>query len=502
MALPIQLRPYQGGAVQSLRTEIANGIRNIILCAPTGSGKTVIAAHMTDSAVAKNKRVLFVVDRLSLLDQTSMVFDSYGIDHGVIQADHHRFRPYLPVQVCSQQTLARRQWPDADLIIVDEAHTLTETVRKRIESRDVVTIGLTATPFTRGLGKHYDSLVNVTTTDELIREGFLCGYRIFAASEPDMEGVKVVAGEWDEKQTSERAMEVVGDCVTEYLKLGEGKKFICSAVDTAHVEELQRQFMAAGVMCEAYTYKVSDDECARIVNEFRKPDSYIRGIITVTKASKGFDVPDVGVIIMARPLRKSLAEHIQLFGRGLRAHPSKRECIVLDHSGNCIRFREQWLRFFAEGALELDDGKRRPKEKPKDIDPDDLLRKCPACAFLHRPRPTCPNCGHAYPRREAVKHVPGTLKELIATGDQWMMTRNLWPQVCGYAREQRPGDPERARKLALALYKGMTDEWPRASFDTTIAEPVTQEVRNKIRALNIRRAKARGKSTAYAARQA
>src|SRR5690606_11911534 len=123
----------------------------------------------------------------------------------------------------------------------DEAHTVTETVKKRIERRDVVTIGLTATPFTRRLGKLYDGLVNVTTTNALIEQGSLAPYRIFAASSPNMEGVKVVAGEWDEKQASDRAMEVVGDCVVEYLKHGNGKKFICSAVDTAHVEELHRQ---------------------------------------------------------------------------------------------------------------------------------------------------------------------------------------------------------------------------------------------------------------------
>ena len=105
------------------------------------------------------------------------------------------------MQICSQQTLARRKWPDADIIFVDEAHTVTETVKKRIAARDTVTIGLTATPFTKGLGKHYDAIVNVTTTNKLIESGNLANYRIFAASEPDMTGVKVVAGEWDRAET-------------------------------------------------------------------------------------------------------------------------------------------------------------------------------------------------------------------------------------------------------------------------------------------------------------
>ena len=492
------LRDYQVRAVEGLRENIRRGIKNQIMCAPTGAGKTLIGAHMVDEAQKKGKRALFVVDRLSLLSQTSEVFDNYGIDHGIVQGGHFRFRPYLPVQVCSQQTLARREWPEADLIIVDEAHTVTETVKKRIERRDVVTIGLTATPFTRGLGKLYDAMVNVTTTHELIARGFLAQYRIFAASSPNMEGVKVVAGEWDEKQTSERAMEVVGDCVAEYLKHGDNKKFICSAVDTAHVDELHRQFLAAGVMCAAYTYKVKDDEREEIIREFRKPNSYIRGLITVTAASKGFDVQDLGVVIMARPLRKSLAEHIQFFGRGLRAHPDKKECLVLDHSGNCERMWHQWNDFFEHGIDKLDDGKKR--EKPKNVEKDatDELMKCPQCKHLHKRRPFCPNCGFAYPKREAVKHVAGTLKELIASGNRRALTADVWGQIVGYARERR-GDNEAGRKMALALFKSMTGVWPTREFESTPSAPLTAEISGRIRAANIRWARSRARQEQRAA---
>jgi superfamily II DNA or RNA helicase len=492
--MKIDLREYQGDAVQQARELIRQGARNVLICAPTGAGKTVIASHLIDESQAKGRRSAFVVDRKSLIDQTSTTFDRYGIDHGIIQADHWRFKPDRQVQICSIQTVARRQWPRADLIVVDEAHTITETVKKRITPRDTVTVGLTATPFTKGLGQLYDAIVNVTTTNRLIEQGFLSKYRIFACAEPDMNGVKVVAGEWERKETQKRALEVVGDVVQEYLKHGEGRKFICSAVDTAHVEDLQRQFLAAGINCATYTYKDLDEDRADTVTEFRKADSTIRGLITVTAASKGFDVADIGVVIMARPLRKSLAEHIQFFGRGLRIADGKDDCIVLDHSGNCARFWQDMQDFFENGITELDDGKKKDKPKPKEKAEAEPVT-CPTCRHIHKPMPFCPSCGFEYPKRAAVQHVPGTLKELIAHGDQTVLRKKLWPQICWIVRHERNArDDLHAQRMAQAIYASMTGTTAKARIELTdLVEPTT-EVRNKIRADQIRWAKGREKS--------
>lgn len=487
-AQAVELRPYQLAAVEQVREHIRQGKRNIILCAPTGSGKTVIGSHLINESQRKMRRSAFVVDRVTLINQTSETFDRYGIDHGVVQADHPRRLPYKRVQICSAQTVARRKWPEAELIVVDEAHTITQVVADRIKPRETVCIGLTATPFTKGLGKLYDALVNVTTTAKLIEDGFLAPYRIFAAVEPDMQGVRVVAGEWVESEASERALQVVGDVVAEYVKHGEGRKFICSSCDVAHAEELARQFNMAGIRVETYTYKTSDEQRAEIVQEFKREDSRIRGLISPVALTKGFDVPDVSCIIMARPLRKSLAEHIQFFGRGLRIHPSKKDCIVLDHSGNCARFWDDWNDFFETGCLELDDGKPKPKKKKTDDEAPQFI-KCGQCKHLHKPAPRCPVCGHEHPKRQTVQHVEGTLKELLAQGDRKRLTAEIWPQICGYVRERRTGDG--ARKMALALYKQMTGGWPKAEFAETPSAPLTAPVANKIRSLNIAYAKAR-----------
>lgn len=482
--MTVVLRDWQTEAVERIRDAVREGHKNILVVAPTGAGKTVLATHIIGESDRKFRRSAFVVDRISLINQTSSTFEAHGLNHGVIQSDHMLFAPHKRIQVCSQQTLARRRWPDADLIVVDEAHTVTETVKKRISPRDTIALGLTATPFTRGLGKIYDTVVNVTTTNKLIADGILAPYRIFSAVEPNMDGVKVIAGEFDEQETSKRALEVVGDVVAEYLKHGEGRKFICSAVDTAHVQELHRQFMTAGVQCATYTYKDRDEDRAETVGEFKKPDSFIRGLITVTAASKGFDVPDIGCVIMARPLRKSLAEHIQFFGRGLRSHPGKVDCLVLDHSGNSARFWGDWNDFFETGAVDLDDGKQKKAKKQAETD-GDKMTKCPKCRALHRPMPFCPVCGYEHPPKQAIQHVPGTLKELVACGDHNLMRRELWPQVVGYVLETT-GDMEKAQRKAQAIYREITGEFARARVETTRAQECSREVRGKIRSNQIR----------------
>lgn len=482
--MQVELRPYQTAAFEAVRDALRKGARSVLVNSPTGSGKTVLASALMELTMEKGNRANFVVDRLSLIDQTSEVFDSYGLRHGVVQSSHPRWQPHQPIQVCSIQTVARRDWPEAQIDVFDEAHVLYETHKKRINAGKSIVIGLTATPFTKGLGKHFDAVVNVTTTRKLIDDGFLSPYRIFSCKEPDMSGVTVkTTGEWDEKEASGKALEVVGDVVAEYLRLGEGRKFICSAVDTAHVEELARQFLAAGVNVATYTYKDKEEDRAETVKEFRRSDSAIHGLVTVTAASRGFDVPDVSCIIMARPLRKSLAEHIQLLGRGLRISPGKKDCLVLCHSGNAARFFQQCEDFFDFGIEELDDGK--PKDKTKKKEPKEREPvKCPSCHALHDPRPVCPCCGHEYPKKQAVAHVPGTLKELIAGGHRKALTDSIWPMVCAYALQRKQGDD--ARRQALAIYRGMTGGWPLKDFESTLPVPPSAEVLGKIKSQQIK----------------
>lgn len=485
--MEIQLRDYQLEAIESLRDGIRKGIKNQVLSAPTGAGKTVLAAYLIEECYKKGKRAVFVADRVNLINQTSKTFDQYGIPHGVIQAQHFRARPWERIQIASAQTLARRKWPDAELIIIDECHTLLKTVTDRIGHRDVITIGLSATPFTKGLGKHYDDVKSVTTTNKLIHDGFLSNFEIYAASEPDMTGAKVVAGEWTDDEVAERSIPIVGDCVVEYLKHGNNKKFIAFGCNVTHCEALKEQFMSAGIPCELYTYKDGDEKKEELVNEFKKPDSAIRGLISVSALAKGFDVPDVEVVIMARPLRSSLSEHIQILGRGLRIYPGKERCVILDHSGNCKRFWEDMQQFLEHGVSELCDGKPKEKKEKKEK-AEKEPKKCPNCFHLHDPAPMCPKCGFVYKIKTDIRHEAGELHKLNGSVAK---ESTLFEELAHYALNARGKPPEEARKYALAMYKNIVGVWPKKKFNEITPIAPTIETVNKIKHQNIRRAKAR-----------
>lgn len=484
--MEITLRDYQLKAIESLREGIRSGIKNQVLASPTGSGKTVIGAYLVDECLKKGKKAIFVADRIALIDQTSKTFDQYGIPHGVLQAQHWRYRPYENIQIASAQTLARRKFPKADLIIVDECHSQMKVVLNEIAKRECITIGLSATPFTKGLGKYYDAVKSVTTTNKLIGDGFLANFEVYAASEPDMTKAKVVAGEWTDNEAAERSMPIVGDCVREYLKHGNGKKFIAFGCNVAHCEALRDQFLSAGINVDLYTYKQGDEVREELVTEFRKPNSMVRGLISVSALAKGFDVPDVEVIIMARPLRSSLSEHIQILGRGLRAHPDKTHCTILDHSGNMKRFWDDMHTFLEYGVDTLCDGK--PKEKKEKKDAKKEPRKCPSCHHLHNPAPACPMCGFTYKIKSEIRHEAGELTKL---GKQRSST--LYEELAYYALVTRKKDPVQAQKWCQAIHKSLTGVW--ATKKLTDITPVvpTIETLNKVKHTQIKWAKGRRK---------
>jgi len=481
-------RPFQDAAHQALRDGLKAGHRRQMLMAPTGGGKTYLALRIAHEALVKGRRALFIADRRTLIDQTSATADRYGLSaHGVLMSQHWRNDPSMPFQIASAQTLARRAWPRFDVLIIDEAHTQLSVWVDYIASEacTAAVIGLSATPFSPGLGKLFTNLVNAATMHELTESGVLVPMRVMSCATANMEGAATSGGEWTDAAAGERGMEIVGDVVAEWLAHGENRKTIVFGSTIAHCAELCKQFNEAGVMAQLFTSETTEDERKGILAEYRKPDTMLRVLISVEALAKGFDVPDVSCVVDCRPLRKSLSTAIQMWGRGLRSSPStgKTDCLLLDHSGNIIRFADDYAEIFFNGLAALDAGEKLDKAIRKD-DEQKEPRACPACGFRPMGK-RCIACGHEAQQAALIEVVPGHMREVVIGKTKLADNhRHLYEQVVSYTRSY--GKPETAKGRAAHLFKEMVGEFPNAfSYERTHNVPITRAVLNQIKARNI-----------------
>ena len=171
----LNLRPYQANTLDALRQGFLGGHKTQILYAPTGANKTEMAIALLEATKTKGNKAAMLLDRIILCDQTSQRLEKYSIEHGVLQSGHWRYRPYENIQVCSAQTIEKRgSFPGLSLLIVDEAHqTRQQTVEFIKNNPDIRVIGLSATPFTKGLGSIYKNVVSTVTTKELVEQKVL-----------------------------------------------------------------------------------------------------------------------------------------------------------------------------------------------------------------------------------------------------------------------------------------------------------------------------------------
>lgn len=384
-----ELRPIQSQAVERLRGSLRAGHRRPIIQAPTGYGKSLVASSIIEGALSKNNRIVMVCPAVVLIDQlVEMLWDQGIRDVGVIQANHHMTDWSRPIQIASVQTLMRRGLPEATIGIVDECHRFFDWYATWFSNPDWANkpiIGLSATPWTRGLGKYYDDLIIVATTQQLIAQGLLANFRVFSPSHPDLSSVRTVAGDYHEGDLS-KAMDqspLVADVIETWLSRGEDRPTFVFAVDCAHAQHLQKRFEDVGIAAgyiDAYT---PSDERAAVKRKFH--DGTIKIVCNVGCLTTGVDW-DVRCISLCRPTKSEML-FVQMIGRSLRTAPGKKDALILDHSDTHLR-----LGFVTDIQHEhLDDGRVRQQAKPKAA----LPKECPKCAFLKPPgtQGGCPNCG-------------------------------------------------------------------------------------------------------------
>jgi DNA repair protein RadD len=347
-------------------------------------------------------------------------------------------------------------------------------------------IGLSATPWAKGMGTVWQALVAPVTIRELIEDGFLCQLRVLAPPGPDLTGVRTTAGDYNDHDLASACNKValVANIIDTWLAKGADLPTLCYGVDRKHAQHLQERFLEAGITAEYIDCDTPMFEREEIFARFTAGET--RVICNVATLDTGIDL-DVRCIIDARPT-KSRIRFVQTIGRGLRMAPGKDFLLILDHAGNHHR-----LGLVTDIDCEILDrgeaGYTAYDTAKSAIEPS--IKLCPECHCVQAPRAReCPQCGHAFLAVTQVKELAGELVELGqgASGNRYTPDHNYWHGAL----------------LMIAMRKGYAKGWAAHQFKEKFGfwpesrhqperEP-TVEILNWIRSRAIAFAKARARA--------
>lgn len=381
----IKLRDYQQNIISDCRNALRQGYKHPLVCAPCGSGKTCIFVFMAEQAQSRGLKVVIIVNRQELFQQTIDTFARYKIE-------------LKTIRVVMAITYANhiKEETEPDLIITDEAHlSVAKTWIKIYEAFPNANVfGFSASPCRLDgspLGKVYDKLITGISTKELIQQGYLADYEYYAPTVASLAGLKSRGGDYDAKEATEllSTKAVFGDVIKHYKKYADGLQTICYCSSIKHSEAMAEEFRTAGINAVHFDGNTPKEQRKQIVQDFR--DKKIQILCNVDLISVGFDVPDCWCCILLRPT-KSTALFIQQSCRALRPQEGK-TAIILDHVNNYKR----------HGLPDMDrawslDAKVKPKRKHEESEIN--IRQCPKCFFTHEYALACPHCGYVYPIKE------------------------------------------------------------------------------------------------------
>ena len=502
----MQLFPFQQGMVDDIERKIAEGIRRILAVAPTGSGKTVIASEIIKRAVAKYQRVLFIAHRDELLTQARDKLKNAGVTAGIIKAGRDKdTRPQALVQVGGIQTLYgrwirtdRMELPPAEFFFVDEAHRSPAMTYQRIMEAypTAIFIGLTATPCRgdgRGLGNIFEAMVEGPQIGELIKLEKLVPLKILAPAPPDLGDVRVMStGDYNIDDLSNKMDPLVGDVVEHWLKHAQRRRTVCFAVDIKHSVHLVDEMLKSEIRAEHLDGDTRQDEREAILGRLASGETEV--VSNVGVLTEGFDLPNIGCIVLARPTR-SLGLYRQMVGRGLRTAPGKNDVTILDHAGGVHRHGRpddpiEW-------TLDTD---RRATNKTHEArvtktGNSDPFVECKNCGHIRLRGMACEACGwEPKPPPRPVEYVDGDLVEIgkpaiVRTDTE---RRTFYAELRGYqdTARKRDGSPY-ASGWAANKYRDKYGSFPPWSWNNDPPESATPATLRWIKSRQIAYAKAR-----------
>lgn len=450
----MQLRPYQQQLVNEIRGQYQLGRKSVLAVLSTGGGKTYIFSYIAQQASVKGNRVLILVHRAELLDQASRSLHTMGVAHGLIQAGRGMDLSHA-VQIASVQTLARRLHllprDFFQLLVVDEAHhTSAGTWAKVIEHFHAAKLlGVTATPIRsdgRGLGEHYQAMVEGPSAQQLTDAGFLAAAKVLAPPGFDSTGLRKRMGDFDPREAEQRVGTIMGDCLGHYRKHLPRQTAIAFCCSVAHAEAVADLFQRNGIAAASIDGTMDAAQRRELLQRLAVGD--LKVLTSCALIGEGVDVPSVGGCILLRPTA-SVALHLQMIGRCLRPQPGKR-AVVLDHVGNTLRLGHH----LEPRDWTLDGIRKRDREQAPSV------KVCPQCfATSASAVQVCGECGHVFApqERRELQQVDGELVEVaVAKRREQSSARDLealreLAQQRGYKR----GWAERVYQARLAKRHGI-----------------------------------------------
>lgn len=375
------LRLFQIAANEKVAIAARNGAKVIVLTSPTGSGKSTMGCDLVRRAVAKERRVLFIVHRRRLVEQFSERLFDFEIDHGVLMAGRPK-RDECRVQVASRDTLLSREFelPPADLVIVDEGrHAAAPECRKLLapyDGKHIVLLDATPVmPDGRGLGPWAEALVVAEKVTALIRDGFLVPVKCFA---PDRAEQKHKRG-------------VAGNLVESRQQYAEGMPTVLFCSRVQHSRDAVAEFNMAGIAAVHVDAETDDDERDRAFHGLE--DGSVKVVSNVGIIKEGVDIPCLGCAQIYMEMGSRTA-FLQACGRIMRPFPGKTHAVLIDHSGAVFRhgFPDEDSEWTLTGNVDAN------FQKAHDDGLTEKALYCKKCELVYHGQPQCPQCG-GYPSK-------------------------------------------------------------------------------------------------------
>ena len=476
-----ELRPPQQKAVSMLRAAWKYHDNHLINM-PCGAGKTALASYLAKSLAAAGQKVVFVAPYTTLVDQTYDRFLQYGHkDVSVIWRDDPRYDPKCLIQIASADTIIRREWPnDCKVLIWDESHRAKKKLTDLMKSGEFKTIGLSATPFAKWMGKYYTNLLKPVTTRELVDLGWLTPFEIYAPYVPDTKNAKYKINEFGEKDFSqEYASEIMGDAklvgniLKNWLENGQNLPTIGFAPSVSTANAYTVEFRQSGVPCEVVTADTPREERQEIFKRFAQ--GTVKVLWNVGVLGAGFD-SDVRCIIWARPTKSEIV-WLQGTMRGARPANGKTVCLLFDHSGTYLSLGDPCDTEYYE-LMSDDEDSVKKVEKAKEEKKEKIGHICSVC---NRAKEVgeyqCKKCGHKPLAGEFIDGIaedrdiaPVNKKDKKKTAEE---KNRFWLELKGYQRMKAAEGKIISDGYLSHTYKDWCGVFPRNMPIGTLAPSVT-----------------------------